>query len=835
MSRIHLFADDVPAVLDGPASGAGLRAAQLAAALTSGGHEVSVSIPDESAPRRDGGDGGGPALRHSRRTCLDLLSRLRPEVVVWMQPLLWTPFGPGVLHVCDLHGASVQPGDQAEAARHLAGAGLALTGSAGQDGYWTAALGVDSPPSTIVPYTAPPELSLPPLPGAAALRRLHVAGGLHLRPGGLAWLARAAAWCGDRGVELHIAPPPEIAGPAGGVTTMRAIHDLERMTAVRPSAAVDLRTLLEGYEPGSVFLDLADDVPGRRLAGPPHVIDALAHGVPLLTNCAGDLARQLARAGAATAVPAGAPPDSGALEQALDVLAALPPDALGAMSGAAHECAARWFDPAEAAAVLLDALAGAMRAPRRRRTPRAAAPQPEAPPQVLVLSEQGANMQAIRVDLPLGALHREGGIGGYAIWSKGRLRFSTRPAEADPAFDAIWVQRDLPPDLALALGGLGRPYLLDMDDNLLVSPAYRRPFSPAQLQASRSLVRGCTALTTGSDRLAALLQEHAHATLVDRALTCCNLASEQPSWVAPAPPTCVVWASSDTPALTGGYLGIVRAVRDFCLGYGLRLVCIGAPPPGLALEGGVETEHLGMMPYHAYLQHLRSLAPAILVAPLDTEADPATQDFIDGKSDIKVLEALVTGLAGVFSDARPYRDTSLPTPILCRNDHPGWIAGLERARQICLNGMPRPTLPAARMASGPGLQGWADALGRVRLRRPMPLSELERALALTRTTLVRRLLPPGDFDAAWYVSVNTDVEQAVAAGQITAYGHYAAHGFFEGRPGRPEDLAPPDKDGFWGEVLNTLSDVRATVETRREALDTLQARRRQRRRPGFSG
>ena len=74
----------------------------------------------------------------------------------------------------------------------------------------------------------------------------------------------------------------------------------------------------------------------------------------------------------------------------------------------------------------------------------------------------------------------------------------------------------------------------------------------------------------------------------------------------PGPPTCLVWASSDAPALTGGYLGTVRAVRDFCLAYGVRLVCIGAPPPGLAVEAGVATEHLGMMPYHAYLAHLRS-------------------------------------------------------------------------------------------------------------------------------------------------------------------------------------------------------------------------------------
>lgn len=831
MARIHVFAAEAPASLDRAANAAGLRGAQLVAALRAGGHEVSVSIPAEAAPSRDVVD---PPFLHDRRSCLDLLHRMRPGLVVWMDPLIRsTPFGGGALHVCDLCSLGAPAGElRGTIARHVAGAGLVLTGSAGQDGFWTAALGQSAAASAaaasvIVPYATPPTLIVPLQPGASELRRLHVPGGLHLRPGGLAWLARAAAWCAVRGIGLHIAPPP------GGVTdlaAMQALRALETMPGVHLLHAPDLRTVLSGYSPGSLVLDLADDSAERRLASPAPVVDALTHGVPLLTNCGGDLARRLLRANAAAALPPGAAPEDGVLEAALDGVAALPVEGLAAMSAAARKCAADWFDAADAQAVLLGALDGAA----KRRTGRRPGP-PLPPPQVLVLTEYESYMRRLRVDLPLGALHQEGGIGGYAVWSKGRLGFSTRGGEADPAFDAIWVQRDLPPDLVLALGALNRPYLLDIDDNLLVSPAYRAPLPPAQLQSVRSLVRGCTAITTASDRLAGLLQEHARTVLVDRAVTCRNLATEQPPWVAAGAPGCVVWASSDVPALTGSYAGIVRAVRDFCLAHGLRLVCIGAPPPGLALEAGVSTEHLGLMPYAAYLSHLRALAPAILVAPLDTGADPVTQDFIDGKSDIKVLEALVTGLVGVFSDACAYRDTDLPAPILCRNDHAGWLAGLERARQACLHGGPRRELPANRIASGPGLSGWAEALDRVRLRHPMRLSELEQAVALNRTTLLRRVLGPEEFDAEWYMSVNPDVKKAVAAGQITAYGHYSAHGFFEGRPGNPDELAREDGEGFWGNVLNTLSDVRISVEGRAAALDALQARRRKRQRPGFSG
>lgn len=852
MQRILVFAAAVPATLDSPAAPAGLRAAQVIQALRDGGHDVSVSVPGPASWTMPGtspgpvqvtgaspdGQGG---LRHSPRTALDVLRRVRPDVVVWMDPLLrCTPASlmAGPLQVCDLHGhAPDDPAARDRMARHAAGADLLLTASGAQDGFWLAALPPGPAcPTVIVPYAAPPGLRLPHKGGVSPLRRLHVPGGLHLRPGGLDWLKRAAAWCGTRGIALHVDPA---AGETPDLAALRTLHGIEAMPGVHLSVDPALRQTLDGYGPGSLVLDLADDLMARRLDAPAPVLDALAHGVPLLTNAGGDLAQRLVHAGAAVTLPldaaADAAVDGDALDDALDGLAALPAAELGAMAAAARDCAARWFDPADAANALLDALDRAGHARTGRRSAWGAhRPPPDRLPQVLVLSEQGDNMRGVRVDTPLGKLHEEGRVAGYAVWRKGKLGFSTRPAEADPAFDAIWVQRDLPPDLAMALTALGRPYLLDMDDNVLVSPAYRVPFSVAQLQASRSLVRGCAVLTTSGDRLAGLLQHYAGATLLDRTVVCRNLAAEQPPFVPPGPPTCLVWASSDAPALTGGYLGTVRAVRDFCLAYGVRLVCIGAPPPGLAVEAGVATEHLGMMPYHAYLAHLRSLAPAILVAPLDTGADPATQDFIDGKSDIKVLESLVTGLVGVFSDAPAYRDTDLPAPILCRNDHPGWLAGLERARQLCMTGTPRQALPRDRMASGPGLHAWDEALRRARLRHPLRLSEVEQAVKLNRTTVMRRLLPSEEFDATWYVSVNQDVGMAVAAGQITAYAHYSNHGYFEGRPGNQDELMREDKVGFWGNVMNTLGDVRAGLDVRAAALEAMQSRRRRRQAAGFT-
>ena len=825
MARLHLFAADILPTLDGPATSAGLRAAQLMAAFQAGGYEVTVSVPERSGTARPGAVPG--VMTHSRRTYLDVLGHVRPDIVVWMRPQLrTTPFPTGAVNVCDLEGVADRSGPPPDIlARHLAGADLLLAGSAGQRGFWAARLaqhavepGGNAPGCVVVPYATPPELRQAQTHASSALKALHVTSPLALSAG---LLGRAASWCGLHGVGLRVAAPPTRDGEAA-LDAIRALQAVEAAPGVTILRAPTLRTIMGGYGPGGVLLDLPDDDPAAGISG--QVVDALTHGVPVLTWAGSDLAPHLRQAGAGVLIDDGA-----GLEAALDSLAALSGKALGAMGEAARGVADAWFNADAAQAVLLRALDRAVHARDSRLAAWAAtAPPPEDRPHVLVLTEERSNMRGVRVDVPLAALHEAGRIAGYSVWRNGTLGFSTREAEADPQFDAIWVQRELPPDVTLALGSLGHAYLLDLDDNLLVSPAYRKAFSTVRLQATRSLVRGCTALVTSNARLAGLLQDHAHTLVLDRTVVCPNLATVQPPFVEAGPPGCIVWASSDTPALTGSHLEVVRAIRDFCLLHGLPLVCIGAPPPALAVDAGVRTEHLGLMSYAAYLDRLRGMAPAILVAPLDTAADAVTQAFIDGKSDIKVLEALVTGLVAVASDAPAYRDTDLPPPILCPNDHAGWLAGLELARQVCLQGTPRPELPANRIAAGIGLIGWDQALQRVRLRRPLRLSELEASLALTRSTLERRLLPISEFDAEWYCDANPDVARAIEAGQVTAYEHYARHGFNEKRPGNPYDYAASQADRFWITVLNTLADVRQSLEDREQVIAEAKMRRRRR-------
>jgi hypothetical protein len=65
------------------------------------------------------------------------------------------------------------------------------------------------------------------------------------------------------------------------------------------------------------------------------------------------------------------------------------------------------------------------------------------------------------------------------------------------------------------------------------------------------------------------------------------------------------------------------------------------------------------------------------VAPLETQADQATLDFISGKSDLKMTELGGFGHPGVYSQAPPFLDTDLQTGVLVANTEHNWLDGLE--------------------------------------------------------------------------------------------------------------------------------------------------------------
>ena len=618
-------------------------------------------------------------------------------------------------------------------------------------------------------------------------------------------------------------------GGATAQNTLRQLHALENRAGVTLSTEAALAQILDGYGPGSMSLDLYDTSLERQLAIPVRSVNALVHGVPILTNIASTMMRGLERRGGACIV-------NDDLEFALDRLGNLSAAGMADMSAAASNFAAEHFNQADSTHTLLEQVAAISRRKQAPADHLAAGPRTFVPafkkavrqskPQVLVFSEESRNMRQVRVETPFDAMYREGLIGGYAVLHNGRIEASTSGAGPGQTFDAIWVQRRLAPEMSLALHSLKLPFVLDMDDNLLVSPAYREAFSAEMIQASRFLARTCTVLATSTARLAELIQKHAHATLIDKVAICPNVLSGP---FQPAPqgdPQCLIWASSDMPALMGEGRFVIQAVRDFCLATNLRVVSIGAPPPPLLLESAVEVEHVGLLAYPAYMALLRSAAPAIVICPLETGDVGITRDFIDGKSDIKMLEAMAAGLVGVFSAAKPYLESNLPAPILCENDYRSWFNALIRARTACRESA-RAAIPPDRVASGAGLWPWAAAIERARHPAPFRLSDIHAALGLMQSRLTRSLVDRKDFDAAWYAARNSDVHSSLENGEfLDAYDHYLSFGYRERRPGNSDDVAAEAGHAqFWLNLTQTLSDMRQSIENRQPAIEEFKARR----------
>lgn len=725
---------------------------------------------------------------------------LKADALFWAEPARREqPYPAHTVNIADL---AFWPGTLTGAARRAAwrdaqtaacrGADVALVGSEAEFGFWSAEFaraGVNTPLLVCAPGSLKPGAPVTSLSNLVLVLERETTDAV------LDGVQEAASWAAGYDGQLHV-----FAAQPGGLRGLTVMRRLRQM-----GGPVVVLAEVQAVTPG-LFLDFREDTADERVRTPPAVMHALRSGWPVLSTVAGALTQRIVSAGAG--IHAG---DS--VTAALTEIATLDLQQLSQAARRISEIQADTLSP-----WLQNALA--------RRGEHAGRPlRPLGPnAHVLVISNDHENLIDIRVHRPFGAMHRQGMIAGYAVMRHGEIAFSTRPAgrhDPDLAFDALWIHRADDPQVHLLVQALGRPFAYDLDDNLLAAPEYRERFGRGANETVRALLGGCAVLSGSTARLIMLLQRASGVRLADRAVVTPNLALAQPSPATPGPPRAVVWASSDTPALTGTRETVEQAVRDFCAAHRLRLICMGAPPSAALREAGLDIEHIGILPYGAYLDFLRALAPAILVCPLDTHAAPATQDFIDGKSDVKMIDAAATGLVGVFSDAQPYRDSDLGPHILCENSHEGWIDGMERAYRACCQPEAPVQIPQSRMAAAAGLAPWAEALSRARLNIPLYRSEVKSALDYIAQRR-RRFLKEQEFDTTYYLETHIDVQSAVTEGMLaSAYDHYQSSGYTEGRDARPRADALSDTRAWWAQLLQTVDHVERATTARARQIEEL--------------
>src|ERR1700722_19613388 len=95
------------------------------------------------------------------------------------------------------------------------------------------------------------------------------------------------------------------------------------------------------------------------------------------------------------------------------------------------------------------------------------------PPCVLIITDDFENLVELRVRIPFDTMFRAGLIRGYHVLHRGRLSRSIGTPLEIAMIDVVWVQRVPVRNMLFLIDALGGKFVYDVDDNMLVSPAYQ--------------------------------------------------------------------------------------------------------------------------------------------------------------------------------------------------------------------------------------------------------------------------------------------------------------------------------------------------------------------------
>jgi hypothetical protein len=296
-------------------------------------------------------------------------------------------------------------------------------------------------------------------------------------------------------------------------------------------------------------------------------------------------------------------------------------------------------------------------------------------PRVLAITFEESALRQVRLEMPLFNLKRHGLIEDYLITDH-RFRYVPN----NYLFDTVWLQREIHPKVFSLLDDLlENNYLYDMDDLLIGCPTFMRgrlDESGERRGLIRKALHKCKVLTCPTERLVGILERYTGAALSQKTIICPNGFEFPKALRKPERPAGLVWTSGDDPALMQSQTVIVNAVRKFSEKYDLPVYCFGyrTDPITNNIRNLVE---LGEVTFFHHKALLGSFPPQIGIAPLETMADQADLDFINAKSDVKMVDFGGFGHPSVYSNAQPYAGSDLRCGVLVPNDELSWFDAME--------------------------------------------------------------------------------------------------------------------------------------------------------------
>jgi hypothetical protein len=346
-------------------------------------------------------------------------------------------------------------------------------------------------------------------------------------------------------------------------------------------------------------------------------------------------------------------------------------------------------------------------------------------PRVLAITDDRQFIRALRVEMPLFNMKKQGLIDDYVISDRTLLN-----VPEDILFDVVWLQRVNTREIIDHLcEKLDCNYLYDIDDLLISKPVH---VPSEQLSATAVVQRAvCCAkmVTVTSCRLARLLSDRMGEDIESKAMVCPN-GSEFPAGIrTPQQPAGMICVTSGVMTLGHSADAVIRACNDFAMEYGLPIYCFG-PPQAFDKFAKKTLVLCGTLPLWHYHQILSAFPAMIGLVPVETCGDAETLDFIKGKSDVKMVEFGGFGHPSVYSAAPPYLDTDIRAGIIVRNTYSDWLDALRTAYHDAWRraGIEQREIVNIRNMDRIAKRHWYEAISQVRLKRPMRGIDVKRGL-----------------------------------------------------------------------------------------------------------
>ena len=824
--KIHVFAIDALPSATVSSSGGGLRSQQIITGLEKAGATVSYSEPFRADDVRKQWDNISPAQqklafdfgyegKRDRRTATDIIDRVKPDMAVFLWPTLFTiprSFRSPTINVYDINGlqniesAMIDPRSAStydiirqstiSLIRKMTSADALIAGSYQQKAYWSGLYSfiqsdIHAPEMVTIPFYP---TQTPHIVDYVAEESgpLFVVTGSFLpwnSPGEPLGILVEEIEAAGKGRILIVGKANPFLPHALGVN--RSLNEFAEKPFVEWHPSMNFSHLSDRMNGRAIGFDLQPRNLERELALPIRTVTYLTHGMPILTNDFCSVAPVIAKYDAGWLLHEGED-----LRQKIRAILHTDAVSLAQKSHAARVAARDAYGDTSGFAALVQK-SEAMLASRDKgaepssRSEMLALSAKRTAPVVLIVTDDHENFLQLRVRIPFDAMYRAGVIDGYHVVSRGKILWSMGSRREIDKIDVVWVQRGPMFSIDAVIDMFDGKFIYDIDDNLLVSPSYRPPFGKDWCDVIRRTLASAKHVMTTTPRLAASLQENSGVQIEHKISFAPNVAELATPRQFSGKPNSLVIASSDAFALTTSRDSFFRAINAFMRANDLPLVYLGPEINALReIEGKVIRP--GMMDYLHYKDFLRA-DNTMAIAPLETQGDPVTSEFVNCKSDIKMVDYGSCGVPGVYADASPFRDSPLEGgPLVDCSDAKAIYDSLDHvynnADKVARTAYEK--VADLRLASKAAVTMWSVALDDARLPVPMPLADIVTRILFNLSAATGKVMVPESmFNGDDYIAMNPDVANAVAAGATTPYAHFSEYGWKEGRSWFPAMIA----------------------------------------------